>query len=79
MNVICLGTVSRWEHIGRCLRKGIRKSEVPRLFSGLVESRERDLVDVPVDKVEGMHALNLVCQGKERMVSFNTNPKSMRW
>ena len=74
MNVTCLGTVSRWEHIGRCLRKGIRKSQVPRRFIGFVEGRERDLVDIPVDKVEGTHALNLLCHGKERMVSFKTNP-----
>jgi len=79
LNVICLGTVSRWEHIGRCLRKAIRKSQVPRRFIGFVQGRERDLVAIPVDKVEGTHALNLLCQGKERMVSFKTNPTSMRW
>ncbi len=51
----------------------ILKSEVPDWFVGFLEGREYELIDLPVDKVEGEVALNVLCLGKDRVVSFKGN------
>lgn len=51
----------------------IMKSEVPEWFVGFLEGREYELVDIPADKVEGEVALNVLCLGNDRVISFKTN------
>jgi N-dimethylarginine dimethylaminohydrolase len=51
----------------------IMKSEVPEWFIGFLEGREYELVDIPADKSEGEVALNVLCLGNDRVVSFKTN------
>ena len=51
----------------------IVKSEVPDWFVGFLEGREYELVDVPVEKAEGEVALNVLCLGNSRVVSFKDN------
>src|SRR5262245_59065862 len=51
----------------------ILKSEVPLWFMGFFEGREYELIDLPVDKVEGEMALNVLCLRRDRVVSFNEN------
>ena len=51
----------------------IMKSEVPEWFVGFLEGREYELVDIPADKSEGEVALNVLCLGNDRVVSFKTN------
>jgi len=51
----------------------IMKSEVPEWFLGFLEGREYELVDIPANKVEGEVALNVLCLGNDRVISFKTN------
>ncbi len=49
------------------------KSEVPDWFVGFLEGREYELIDIPVDKAEGEVALNVLCLGKDRVISYKDN------
>lgn len=49
------------------------KDEVPQWFLGFLEGRGYELVDIPSEKVDGTLALNLLCLGNERVLSFKTN------
>ncbi|MFQ6100264.1 MAG: dimethylarginine dimethylaminohydrolase family protein [Anaerolineae bacterium] len=51
----------------------IMKSEVPEWFLGFLEGREYELVDIPAEKSEGEVALNVLCLGNDRVISFKTN------
>ncbi|MFQ5791510.1 MAG: dimethylarginine dimethylaminohydrolase family protein [Acidobacteriota bacterium] len=51
----------------------IVKSEVPDWFVGFLEGREYELVDVPVEKAQGQVALNVLCLGNDRVLSFKDN------
>lgn len=52
----------------------ITKSEVTGWFLGFLEGRGYRLIDIPADKIEGTLALNLLCLGNDRVLSFKTNP-----
>ncbi|OGO39274.1 MAG: hypothetical protein A2W35_08810 [Chloroflexi bacterium RBG_16_57_11] len=52
----------------------VTKSEVPEWFLGFLEGRGYRLINIPADKIEGTLALNLLCLGNERVLSFKTNP-----
>jgi len=52
----------------------VAKSEVPPWFLGFLEGRDYRLIDVPGDSIDGTLALNLLCLGNERVLSFKTNP-----
>jgi N-dimethylarginine dimethylaminohydrolase len=51
----------------------IVKSEVPDWFVGFLEGREYELIDIPVEKAEGEVALNVLCLGEDRVISFKDN------
>jgi N-dimethylarginine dimethylaminohydrolase len=52
----------------------IIRSEVPEWFVGFLEGRDYKLINIPAEKVEGTLALNLLCLGNDRVLSFKTNP-----
>jgi N-dimethylarginine dimethylaminohydrolase len=52
----------------------VMKTEVPEWFIGFLEGRDYRLVYIPAEKVEGTLALNLLCLGNDRVISFKTNP-----
>ena len=69
----------KWTHLD-CLFAPIApklalivKSEVPDWFVGFLEGREYELIDIPVDKAEGEVALNVLCLGKDRVISYKDN------
>lgn len=70
---------TKWTHLDGVfapVSKGLAliiKSEVPQWFIGFLEGRDYELVDIPVDKVAGTLALNLLCLGNNRVLSFKTN------
>lgn len=73
-------TPTKWTHldgvfapVARGLALVIR-SEVPEWFIGFLEGRDYELIDIPAEKVEGTLALNLLCLGNDRVVSFKSNP-----
>jgi N-dimethylarginine dimethylaminohydrolase len=71
---------TKWTHLDGVFAPVARglaliiKSEVPDWFIGFLEGRDYELVDIPVEKVEGTLALNLLCLGNDRVLSFKTNP-----
>ncbi len=73
-------TPTKWTHLDGVfapLRKDlalVAKSEVTGWFLGFLEGRGYRLIDVPADKIEGTLALNLLCLGNDRVLSFKTNP-----
>ncbi|MDR3576138.1 MAG: arginine deiminase family protein [Anaerolineaceae bacterium] len=75
-----LMTPTKWTHLDGIfapIAKGlglIIKSEVPEWFLGFLEGRDYKLIDIPAEKVEGTLALNLLCLGNDRVISFKTNP-----
>ncbi len=69
----------KWTHLD-CLFSPVAeklalivKSEVPDWFVGFLEGREYELVDLPAEKAEGEVALNVLCLGNERVISFKDN------
>jgi len=70
---------TKWTHLDGVfapVAKGLAliiKSEVPPWFLGFLEGRDYELVNIPVEKVEGTLALNLLCLGNDRVLSFKTN------
>jgi N-dimethylarginine dimethylaminohydrolase len=70
---------TKWTHLDGIFAPVARglalviKSEVPDWFIGFLEGRDYKLIDVPADKVEGTLALNLLCLGHDRVLSFKTN------
>lgn len=70
---------TKWTHLDGVFAPVARglaliiKGEVHQWFIGFLEGRDYELVDIPVDKVEGTLALNLLCLGNDRVLSFKTN------
>lgn len=70
---------TKWTHLDGVfapVAKGLAliiKSEVPPWFIGFLEGRDYELVDIPEEKVDGTLALNLLCLGNDRVLSFKTN------
>jgi N-dimethylarginine dimethylaminohydrolase len=75
-----LSIPTKWTHLDGVfapVAKGLAlviRSEVPEWFIGFLEGRDYRLVFIPEEKVEGTLALNLLCLGKDRVISFKTNP-----
>jgi N-dimethylarginine dimethylaminohydrolase len=75
-----LGIPTKWTHLDGVfapVAKGLAlviRSEVPEWFIGFLEGRDYRLVFIPEEKVEGTLALNLLCLGQDRVISFKTNP-----
>jgi N-dimethylarginine dimethylaminohydrolase len=71
---------TKWTHLDGVVAPVTRglaliiKSEVPEWFIGFLEGRDYRLVYIPEEKVEGTLALNLLCLGNDRVISFKTNP-----
>lgn len=70
----------KWTHLDGVfapIAKGLAliiRSEVPEWFVGFLEGRGYKLINIPAEKVEGTLALNLLCIGNNRVISFKTNP-----
>lgn len=70
----------KWTHLDGVfapVAKGLAlviKQEVPQWFLGFLEGRDYRLIDIPAEKVEGTLALNLLCLGNDRVISFKSNP-----
>jgi N-dimethylarginine dimethylaminohydrolase len=75
-----LSIPTKWTHLDGVVApvaKGlalVMRSEVPEWFIGFLEGRDYRLVYIPAEKVEGTLALNLLCLGNDRVISFKTNP-----
>lgn len=75
-----LSIPTKWTHLDGVVApvaKGlalVMRSEVPEWFIGFLEGRDYRLVYIPAEKVEGTLALNLLCLGNDRVLSFKTNP-----
>jgi len=52
----------------------ITMSEVTGWFIGFLEGIGYRLINIPSEKIEGTLALNLLCLGNNRVLSFKTNP-----